>query len=354
MSTEIALALTASLFTATASIVLRAAAAPAPSELRFSWRLAVFLLRRPMWFAGVLCMILGFLFQLTALHYGELSLVQPVIASELLFVFGYLALRHRGWIRARDWAAAAGMALSLGGFLYVADPTGGSVRSAGFWPWCLAGIAVTVAAATGIVLASWPARRRRPARPARKAAFLAVSAGVVWGFAAAVIKEMSSYIGTGPGAVFGNWSPYVLLVAGAAAMFIASNAFQAGPLAAAQPGLTIVDPLVASLLGFAVFGEHVRHAWPALLAEALLLAALVASVVLLSGSRIVAADDSKVRGARQPVPPPVHTSRPRGAQPVEPRRTARGTAPRRRKDSDEDARDGRFAGARARGRRTPA
>lgn len=295
MTLEITLALTASLFTATASIVLRAAAAPAPSDLRFSWRLAVFLLRRPLWFVGVLCMIVGFLFQLTALHYGELSLVQPVMASELLFVFGYLALRHRG-VGARDWVVAAGMALSLGGFLYVADPTGGSVHGVGVAAWSLAAVAVTAAAGITIFLASCPGRGWRPASPARKAALLAVSAGIVWGFVAAVVKEMSSYLGTGPGAVFANWSPYVLMIAGAVAMFIASNAFQAGPLAAAQPGLTIVDPLVASLLGFALFGEHVRHGIPELGAEALLLAALVASVVLLSGSHIVAVDDAKARG----------------------------------------------------------
>lgn len=297
MIIQVVLALTASVFTASASVVLRAASAPAPSELRLSWRLAAFLLRRPTWFLGVLCMIIGLLFQLTALHYGELALVQPVIASELLFVFGFLAIRHRGWVRPRDWAAAAGMALSLAGFLYVADPSRGSVEGVGFWPWFFAGVTVAAGAGAAILFALCPGRRGQPASAARKAALLGVSAGVVWGFVAAVVKEMSSYLGTGPGAVLGNWSPYVLLVAGAVAMFIASNAFQAGPLAAAQPGLTIVDPMVASLLGFALFGEHVRHGAPELVAEALLLVVLVTSVLLLSRSHIVAVDDSKVRGA---------------------------------------------------------
>src|SRR5271166_2141239 len=100
------LALAASLFTATASIAQRYAAAPAPGELAFSLRLIVYLIRRPVWFLGILCMILGFLFQVAALQIASLSLVQPVIAAELLFVFGFLALRSPARVHGRDWVAA--------------------------------------------------------------------------------------------------------------------------------------------------------------------------------------------------------------------------------------------------------
>jgi drug/metabolite transporter (DMT)-like permease len=87
--------------------------------------------------------------------------------------------------------------------------------------------------------------------------------------------------------VFLNWSPYVLLVSGAFAFFLASNAFQAGSLAASQPGLTVVDPLVASLLGVLLFGEQLNHRPWALAGEALALAVLVTSVLVLSASPIV-------------------------------------------------------------------
>jgi hypothetical protein len=78
-----------------------------------------------------------------------------------------------------------------------------------------------------------------------------------------------------------------LVVSGTVAMFLVSNALQAGPLAAVQPGLTIVDPLVASLLGVTIFGEHVRSGAGDLCAETLLLVVLVVSVVLLSRSPAV-------------------------------------------------------------------
>ena len=71
-----------------------------------------------------------------------------------------------------------------------------------------------------------------------------------------MIKEFSSRLGGGAAAVFGNWSVYVLIGAGAASLLLASHALAAGPLAASQPGFTIVDPLAASLLGLFLFGER--------------------------------------------------------------------------------------------------
>jgi hypothetical protein len=289
MTVEILLALVASLFTATAAVAQRVAAAPAAGELTFSWRLVIFLLRRPMWFLGVLCMIAGFLFQLAALHFGDLSLVQPVIATELLFVFGYLALRGRRQhqVRPRDWAAAAGMAAGLGGFLFLAHPSGGSAANATAWRWILAGGSTLVAViVVGAVAIARTSSGRLPS-PGRKAALLAVAAGMAWGFVAAVIKELSVHVGQGPYAIFTNWSPYVLILTGAVATYLVGNAFQAGPLAASQPGLTLVDPLVASLLGVTLFGEHIRTGAPYLAGEVIAALVLVASVVLLARSPLI-------------------------------------------------------------------
>ena len=53
----IALALTASGFTAVASVAQRRAASPASADLQFNWRLVGYLLRRPVWFIGIACMI---------------------------------------------------------------------------------------------------------------------------------------------------------------------------------------------------------------------------------------------------------------------------------------------------------
>ena len=87
--------------------------------------------------------------------------------------------------------------------------------------------------------------------------------------------------------MFTNWSPYVLLIAGAGAFFLLSNAFQAGPLAASQPSLTIVDPLVASMLGVFLFRDRIRHDPIQIVGESVALLVLVGGVILLSRSDLV-------------------------------------------------------------------
>src|SRR5215468_8160734 len=93
---------------------------------------------------------------------------------------------------------------------------------------------------------------------------------------AAVIKELSSHLGDGIGAIVSAWSLYLLLMGGAATMLLASHALAAGPLTASQPEFTILDPLTASLLGVFLFGEHIRTGAADLACEALALAVVLA------------------------------------------------------------------------------
>ena len=107
---------------------------------------------------------------------------------------------------------------------------------------------------------------------------------------AAVIKELSSHLGNGAGAIFSSWSLYLLIAAGAATMLLASHSLAAGPLAASQPGFTILDPLSASLLGAFLFGEHIRAGATDLAGEALALAVVIAGAAALSHSCHVAGE----------------------------------------------------------------
>lgn len=293
MGKAVLLALAASFCTATSSVCQRSGAARAPDGEQFSWRLMRYLVRQPIWLAGIASMMAGFVFQVTALHFGSLALVQPILASELLFVFGFVALGSRR-VRRRDWLAAAAMAAGLGVFLFTAAPSGGHLHAPAL-PWWLAGgsalgLVVLVTAAAYV-----PLRRGRPASPGRRAATLGVATGVSWGFVAAVIKELSSHTSAGVTAIFSNWSPYVLVIAGAASLLLASHALQAGPLPASQPGFTIVDPLVASVLGVTIFGDHLALDAGDLVAEIAAGAALIVGVIMLSRSQLV-------HGERQPEP----------------------------------------------------
>ena len=123
---------------------------------------------------------------------------------------------------------------------------------------------------------------------------------------AAVIKELSSHLGDGIGAIASNWSPYVLIVAGAGTMLLASHALAAGPLAASQPGFTILDPFSASLLGLFLFSEHIQARIADLAGEAAALAIVIAGVSVLSHSHLTAGEDAPSPGPPAGHPPRSH------------------------------------------------
>ena len=280
------------------------------------------LARQPVWLLGFASMLAGFALQLVALHFGPLALVQPILAVELVFVFAYLAVlsafRHARRVSVRDWLAAVGMSAGLSVFLRAAAPSGGRPHAPASL-WWLAGLVIgacvllAVAAATRLARSGPGSSSDPPSlarRAVKRAAILGVATGVAWGFVAAVIKELSSHISQGPGAVFGNWAVYVLLVTGTAAMLLVSHALAAGPLAASQPGFTIGDPVTAALLGLFLFGESMRTGPAALAGEVAGLAVLVAGVAALSHSRLITSEEhpglrNKVDGhvpAKPPAP----------------------------------------------------
>lgn len=282
MQAAVLLAIAASFCTATASLAQRQGAKSVQTTGGFDVRLILRLAHRPIWVLGIASMIGGFVFQLTALRYGPLALVQPILALELLLVFGFLAVagRRQMRIKNRDWLGAVAMSAGLAVFLRLASPSGGRLHAPGF-SWLLAGL-VTL----GVVLAAVAFGRgsRSGASPTRRAAVLGSATGVAWGFVAAVIKELSSHLGDGLGAIFTTWSLYVLLAAGAATMLLASQALAAGPLAASQPGFTILDPLSAALLGVFLFGEDIQAGPWYLTGEALALVLVAVGAAILSRS----------------------------------------------------------------------
>jgi len=99
-------------------------AAPPKSS---GWRLVVYLFRSPLWLFGWVALIAAFVFQALALAKGQLSIVQPVLATELVFM---LVLR-RVWIgqsiRPITWSAAAVTCAGLAVFIAAREP-GGDTR----------------------------------------------------------------------------------------------------------------------------------------------------------------------------------------------------------------------------------
>jgi hypothetical protein len=190
------------------------------------------------------------------------------------------------------------MSAGIGVFLRLAAPSGGRLHAPGS-SWLLAGL-VTAGVVLTAVAVAFGLRGRPGASASRRAAVLGSATGISWGFMAAVIKELSSHLGDGIGAIVTTWSLYLLLAAGAATMLLASHALAAGPLAASQPGFTIVDPLTASLLGVFLFGEHIQTGPAALAGEALALAVVIAGAITLSRSCLILGEDQHPACPDQP------------------------------------------------------
>lgn len=273
----IVLAVGAAFCNAMASVLQRTAARSAPDEDSLHLRLVAYLLRRPAYLAGILAMMGAFLLQATALAKGALAVVQPLLVSELLFVLGVLKVWFKVPLGRTEWVGAVCVVVGLGGFLSVANPSGGTMQP-GIFSLILAGLVVL-----GIVIAAVSLSRRGTS--AARAALFGAAAGSTFGLTAALIKLFTGAIANhGFAAALASWPPYALAVTGVAAVFLTQNAFQAGPLTASQPALTISDPIVSVAIGVAWFNEHLQAAGWDVVLELFTFAVMALGVILLSQS----------------------------------------------------------------------
>jgi len=269
---------------AAASLLQRSAAAPTAADPATSLRvkLMAVLLRRPRYLAGVGVMAVAFLLQATALSRAPLSVVQPILALELLIVLAALRLQDRRAVTAHEWAGAAAAIAGVGGFIAVAAPAPSSAAPAALGWVVTAGL--VWAAVAWLVLAA----RRGSAM--RRAALLATAAAVLFALTAAFMRVMAETAGRSLPAVFTTWQTYAMAATGVLAAFLAANAFRAGPLTSSQPPLTVVDPLVSVAIGLVLFGDRLRSSGPAILFEVVFLAVMAGGLVVVGRAQAFAAE----------------------------------------------------------------
>jgi drug/metabolite transporter (DMT)-like permease len=264
-----------SAFSNASTAVLQRLASVSQSEDQKGWRGAMALVRDPRWLIGLLFMGGTFVFQAIALYYGELAVVQPVLVTELIFT---LALR-RYWlhdtIRSRTWIAALMICVGLGAFLLAAQPQEGHrVATVGDWVWALSirGCVILVLLALS-----------RTGSPARRAAILGCAAALMWAIDAAFVKAATDLLSqSGWGALLTHWPLYAVVISGVLGTLLLQAAFAAGPLAASQPAILIVDPLASIALGVELFGEQLRHTPSAVTISVIGLLVMAAGVVVIS------------------------------------------------------------------------
>jgi drug/metabolite transporter (DMT)-like permease len=286
------LAVAAAFCNALTSVLQRSAARTAPEDSTFSWRLIAYLLRRPVWFLGMLAMVGGFLFQALALYFGQISTVQPILVAELVFIMIILYVWFHSPVGAQEWAGALGIALGLGTFLYVAHPTEGHGRpDTEAW--------LAAAAATFVVCVVVLAFAQRGSK-ARRAALYGTAAALIWAFTAALIKTMTNVIHHGGWSqLFLHWPVYAVVVVGVTGLIVVQSAFQAGPLTASQPALIIVDPMASILIGVWLFNDRLASRAEDVVMETIALLVMAVGVFILSRSPIIIGvhDEDAARGS---------------------------------------------------------
>ncbi|MCZ0207579.1 DMT family transporter [Streptomyces sp. UMAF16] len=227
----------------------------ASASTRGGVRLLAELVHRPIWMIGMAGVACAALFQSLALVNGPLALVQPLFILELPFALLVAApLMHRRLPRS-GWWGVGGCVAGLAVLLLAAAPHGATDQAPlARWLPTLLLCAGVMAALVGL------AGPGRP--PARRAALLAAASATGNALTAALLKSASgTFADHGLVAFLRSWQTYGFALTGVAAVLLLENALQAGPLAAAQPALTIGDAVVSLTLGITLFGERVRTGW---------------------------------------------------------------------------------------------
>ena len=245
----VVLALLAAVFLAIGIVVRQRATVDVPQEHGVSSVMFLTLLRRPLWWGGTAAAVAGYVFQALALAHGSLLLVQPILVSALLFALPMSArLAHRRVTRG-EWAWAVLLTAALAVFVLLARARPGDYDASVSLS-ALVAVVCTAAVTACVVIAirtmGW-----------RRAVFLAVAVGVLFGVVA-VLTKLAMYLLTheGAGALLTTPVPYLLAVLAVIAVVLQQSAFHAGSLQTSVPTMLVLEPVVAVVLGAVVLGEH--------------------------------------------------------------------------------------------------
>ncbi len=252
MHTEIAIAiaLVAALLFAVGFVMQQREAAEVPDEDALGIGLITRLIRRPVWLIGTAADGLGYVAQAIALAFGSLVLVQPLLATSLLFALPLGAWWAKRRLKRSDGLWAISLTAGLAIFLVAGNPTAG-VDSADLEVWLIAAAVIVPVVAACILVAS---RRKGPIR----AVLLASCTGILYGAAAALTKSVMSYLDDGFVDVISSWEVYALIVVITLGTYLQQSAFQAGSLAQSLPAISVFEPVVAVILGMTVLEEDLQ------------------------------------------------------------------------------------------------
>ena len=250
------------------------AAQRAPLSDFLSPRLLFDLMQVPRWLGGIALMVAGMVLGAIALSQGEISLVEPLLATNLLFALGLSRMQTRQSLGRQGWTGLALLAGGVTAFIVAGEPRGGTAVSDPFRHWLIIGAMVGIA----LLLTTYAKRSRLSAAPV----LLAVAAGLLYGVQDALTRISGQRFSEGGlTELVTTWQPYGVAVIGVTGLILVQSAFETAPLRMSLPALTAAQPLAGIACGVGFLGDRLRTDAGALAWEAAGLAAIVGGIVLL-------------------------------------------------------------------------
>ena len=258
--------------------VLQQYSAEQEPESRFlRLRILTDLLRKPRWLLGIGCMIAGYLFAAWSIDHLELTLVEPLLTTYLVWALVLAVPLSRQPVKV---AEVTGALILITGVAMVSvsrsiTPVGLDIGS--FSQWYAAAIIA------GIAFAAVMIGHRRQGQV--RATLTGIGAGLVFGIQDALTRQtLTGLQGNSWTVLFTTWSAYALVGAGIVGIWLMQNAFSAAPLHASLPAIAAGEPLAGIALGIVVFGDRVQLK-PSLLAiEAAGIALMIVGVIAVARS----------------------------------------------------------------------
>ncbi|MBW8735877.1 MAG: DMT family transporter [Streptomyces turgidiscabies] len=250
------------------------AARQAPLSDFLSPRLLLDLMRMPRWLGGIGLMVAGMVLGAIALSQGEVSLVEPLLATNLLFALALARRQTKQPLGRQGWAGLALLAGGVTAFIVAGEPRGGTAVTDPWRHWLIIGTMLGLA----LLLTTYAKRSRLSAGPV----LLALAAGLLYGVQDALTRVSGERFSDGglPHLLTG-WQPYAVLLLGLTGLVLVQSAFETAPLRMSLPALTAAQPLAGIVCGVGFLGDRLRTDTGALAWEAAGLAAVVVGIILL-------------------------------------------------------------------------
>jgi len=249
-------------------------ASHAPLSDFLSPRLLLDLIRVPRWLGGIGLMVCGMVLGAIALGKGEVSLVEPLLATNLLFALALSRHQTKQPLGRQGWAGLVLLAGGVSAFIVAGQPKAGDAITDPLRHWLIIGIMIGLA----MLLTTYAKRSRLSGAPV----LLSLAAGLLYGVQDALTRVSGQRFSEGGWSeLLTGWQPYAVLVLGVTGLVLVQSAFETAPLRMSLPALTAAQPLAGIVCGVGFLGDQLHTDVGALAWQAAGLAGVVVGIVLL-------------------------------------------------------------------------